>query len=217
MWNKEKIKEGFEKFFSEFGRYPTAEEIDRYQFLPLSRQIQRLFGGLVNLRRELGLAIHHYGSGKNRSEIAKLIGPRGSKGERNFEEILIQRFGEYFVHVEKPPYKFIVNPNDKDFKLRSDFLVYAKQYTFCVDVFYAKNYRKLTDIINIKQNKYSRLSISSYLINLNLNSDITDIKLVNYINNKRKILDPKIHIMNLDRFIEHMMTIEQVSLYNRTS
>jgi len=44
-WTKNKIKDGFDKFYQEHGRYPTALEIDEYADLPSSRQIQRRLAG----------------------------------------------------------------------------------------------------------------------------------------------------------------------------
>src|SRR5437870_8408763 len=84
-WTKENLLSGLNKFYSEFGRYPTALEIDTYEYLPTSRHIQRAFGGLVRLRSELGLEIADYTKGQTRSAMATLIGQRGNKLERDFE------------------------------------------------------------------------------------------------------------------------------------
>lgn len=53
-WDKEKIKEGFENFYKENGRLPTAPEVDNLDYLPSSRTIQRSFGGLQKIRKDLG-------------------------------------------------------------------------------------------------------------------------------------------------------------------
>ncbi|OHA45886.1 MAG: hypothetical protein A3A80_04405 [Candidatus Terrybacteria bacterium RIFCSPLOWO2_01_FULL_44_24] len=47
-WDLEKIKQGFDLFYKENGRYPTTFDVDDYKYLPSSRQIQRNFGGLKN-------------------------------------------------------------------------------------------------------------------------------------------------------------------------
>ena len=52
IWTKENILNGLRKFFDDTGRYPTATEIDQNEYLPSSRQIQRAFGGLRNLRKD---------------------------------------------------------------------------------------------------------------------------------------------------------------------
>ena len=68
-WTLEKIREGFERFRVEHGRLPIAPEIDKLDYLPSSRQIQRKFGGLEKLRADLGYEDTHFGRGTYRSEI----------------------------------------------------------------------------------------------------------------------------------------------------
>ena len=52
-WDLNKIRYGLEEFYKLNKRYPLALEIDRYPLLPSSRQVQRKFGGLKELRRFL--------------------------------------------------------------------------------------------------------------------------------------------------------------------
>ena len=54
-WDLDKVKIGLDKFYREFGRYPTATEFENYPHLPSARQMQRRFGGIVQLRETLGL------------------------------------------------------------------------------------------------------------------------------------------------------------------
>ena len=216
-WSKEKIQEGFEKFFAENGRYPTSEEIDIFTGLPSSRQIQRAFGGLVNLRKLLGLKITNFGNGENRSKIAKAIGQRGHSLERDLEKNLIARFNEYFVHIEKPLIKYykLDSQNKLKTKSRADFFVYAQNYNFCVDVFYAKNYRNLVSIINAKQKKYSDLTIDVYLINGNAkqDSDITKESIAKLYINKTNKLQSNVYILNLDDFINRTKEIQPIKAF----
>lgn len=211
-WTKEKIKAGFEKFFQQFGRYPTSEEIDSFPDLPSSRQIQRAFGGLVNLRKEFGLEIINFGAGKNRSEIAKTVTHRGYYIERDLESALVKHFGEYFVHIEKPLNKYYKQDslNQLRIKSRADFFIYAHNYNFCIDVFYARNYRNLVGIINTKQKKYSDLTIDVYLINANenQNNDITKESITRLYINKANKLQKNIFIMNYSDFAKHIGKIE---------
>lgn len=214
-WAKENLLDGLKKFFDENGRYPTAPEIDKYEYLPSSRQIQRAFGGLVKLRQELGMAITDYGSGENRSKIAFTVTSRGANLEREIEKILIERFGEHFVHIEKPLYKYYTSDEFKKshYKTRADFFVYAAgDYQFCIDVFYAGNQRTLIDNINHKQTIYSNLGIDVFLVNLNENSDITDESISNYVKNKQKALDKNIKIMNKTKFIKHLDSLQKIGI-----
>ncbi|MDP3935272.1 MAG: hypothetical protein Q8Q46_03600 [Candidatus Giovannonibacteria bacterium] len=92
-WTKNKIKEGFDKFYQEHGRYPTALEIDAYVGLPSSRQMQRRFGGLPKLRQELNLDTLDFTKGSVRSQTAQYIGKRGLDFEKVVRKILVDKFG----------------------------------------------------------------------------------------------------------------------------
>jgi hypothetical protein len=54
-WEIEELRAGLENFNTEHGRYPTAPEIDTYPYLPSARTIERRFGGVIGLRKTLGL------------------------------------------------------------------------------------------------------------------------------------------------------------------
>lgn len=132
IWSLEKIRVGFEEFFKEFGRYPTALEIDKFRLLPSARQIQRRFNGLKSLRKSFKLPISDYGSGEARRKIARVVNARGREKEYAFRTILVSHFGEMFVHGQKP---------FNNYKSRVDFFVYAKNYRFGVDVFFPSSKR----------------------------------------------------------------------------
>ena len=146
IWTLEKVKEGFEKFYRTYNRYPTAYDIDDFNFLPSSRQIQRSFGGLVKLRKILELKIENYGNGKSRSRLAHNSNILGKKCERIVLELLKNKFDEKFVHIEKPV--------EGDYKNRFDFYVYAKPKNFAIDVFGSDDTRNLVNNFNIKEKKY---------------------------------------------------------------
>jgi hypothetical protein len=138
-----KIREGFDQFIKENGHYPSANEIDSCKYLGTARSIQRSWGGLVNLRKVMGLEVTNYGIGKNRSTIAFHIGQRSFREEFEFEKILIEKFGEVFVHNQKR----IGNVN-------VDFFVYSPKLRFGIDVFDYKTRHDFTSIVNSKQKTY---------------------------------------------------------------
>ncbi|MDR3642220.1 MAG: hypothetical protein P4L74_01160 [Candidatus Doudnabacteria bacterium] len=208
IWTKENILDGLNKFFADHQRYPTSVEIDLYDFLPSSRQIQRSFGGLRSLRKDLGLKIFDYGRGANRSKIAFEGNKRGGDGEREMEQLLVNRFGEHFVHAEKTLYKYL-RPGCNlriDSKCRLDFVVYAKDYTFGVDVFYTTSLRNLMGNVNIKTKKYCDVAMDIYLVNLNETSDISAESLTKYVNNKKIKLTPNIKLLNKSDFLKIIQT-----------
>lgn len=144
-WKTEAIKEGFDRFNSENGRLPTANEIDILDYLPSSRQIQRRYGGLEKLREQLGYSDVHFGRGKHRSRIQKNSRLRGNEAEIKMYEWLVSRFGESFVHSEK---------EYGDVRNRVDFLVYARNMTIGIDVFATDTIKNLSGNVAIKARKY---------------------------------------------------------------
>lgn len=101
-WTIKKIREGFEKFYKINKRYPTTYDVDDFELLPSARQIQRRFGGLVNLRKELGLSIDNYSKGDSRSRIAIQSSVYGRKYETIVYNALLEKFDEKFIHIERP-------------------------------------------------------------------------------------------------------------------
>ncbi len=153
IWTKENILAGLQKFYEEKGRYPVSYEVDEYEYLPSSKQIQRRFGGLIKLRNELGFEISNFSSGLARSTQATKIGVRGSLAEREVESILINHLGDYFVHVEKPLYKYFKKNLDisKKYKLRADFFIYAVDYKACIDVFFQEMLKLCKELLTLRR------------------------------------------------------------------
>jgi hypothetical protein len=158
-WTLEKISEGFEKFYKLNNRYPVAYDVDDCDFLPSSRQIQRAFGGLINLRKKLGLEVANYSNGKERSDLVSTFNIRGRKYENIVFNILKEYFDEKFIHVEKPTYKDDIE-NEYNSKDRYDFYVYAKPNNFAIDVFGTDAARGVVNIMNIKESKYRKINHS---------------------------------------------------------
>lgn len=147
-WKIEELKVGLEHFYKEHSHYPTATEVDEYEYLPTSRSIERSFGGLVSLRQELQLNENYdFRTGAHSSERAKMINKRAHASERVVYDFLCNQFGREFVHRE---YFFT-----DDHRTRADFFIYDAGNGFCVDVFYPNSVRNLTGCLNIKLKKYS--------------------------------------------------------------
>ena len=151
-WTLEKVSEGFRRFYEEHDRYPTAHDVDDFEYLPSSRQIQRSFGGLVSLRNQLGLTVENYTKGKERSITSSDINKKGKSYELLTYELLRNNFEDVFIHIERPV-NISSNMNSKD---RFDFYVYARPNNFAVDVFGTEDIRNFINIMNIKENKYKK-------------------------------------------------------------
>lgn len=202
-WSLESVKDGLQYFCDLNGRHPTALEIDAFDFLPSSRSMQRSFGGLVNLRKKLGLVDTHFGKEKHRSQISLRVGPRGRQMEIEIEKVLTDKFGEVFVHSEK----FFNNT-----KSRLDFYIYCPNGNFGVDIFFPDNMATLKRNINIKERKYQNITFELYLVVAN--DLIEQSQLDQYVHTKKHILPAMTKIMTREEFIK---AISIKSLYTNPS
>lgn len=103
IWNEQKIKDGFVKFYKENGHYPTAPEIDKCSYLPSSREIQRTYGGIVRIRTRMGLTEEEidHSKGINRSNLGKVSGIVSLASEKTIQDLLTNLYGEICVHEQK--------------------------------------------------------------------------------------------------------------------
>lgn len=150
-WSIEEIQTGFEKFVQEHGHYPTALDIDRYEFLPSSRSIQRSYGGLVSIRRKLfPEEISNYTTGQYRGNVASVTYKRAQDYEEAFYEKLCRYIKPIAVHEHK-----IIRPG----RVACDFFIYIDDKSgICLDLFYAKDIFSLRGVIAYKVSRYSTLS-----------------------------------------------------------
>ena len=196
-WTLEELKSGLEHFFKEYGHYPTATEVDAYQYLPSARSIERRFGGLVGLRQKLDLGDNHdFRTGAHSSARAYTITARAHSVERDVYDFLVKRFGKQFVHRE-----FFFTD---DHRTRADFFVYDSGKGFCVDVFYPGSVRNLTGCLNIKLKKYTgTTSVLDYpVIFLQMNKDIPQERLEALLKSKTRPLGSNQYLMAWGTFSE---------------
>ena len=171
-WTIDKIKLGFESFFAANGRYPTSAEIDNYPKLPSSRQIQRRYGGLPALRKELKLkGPENFTKGEYSSKRAFLINRRFYKLENDVYKFLADRYTEPFVQRE---YFFT-----DDRRNRADFYIYCENGNFCVDIFYPKDRRSLATCLNsklrtFKQDQSAKFPVIFVMMNENISAEVIE-------------------------------------------
>lgn len=199
-WTLEDIKRGFELFYKEQNRYPTSQELDNFEFLPSSRSIQRRFGGLVSLRKELKLTgSSDYTKGEHSSKRAQKINERAHRVEHEVHEYLSLRFGVEFVHRE-----FFFTD---DRRTRTDFFIYCGNGNFLVDVFYPDNRHNLIGCLNSKMRIYGREDILQYpVIFLQMNKDITQEELDDIVEKKKNKLQSNQKLLCIGKFKEFCKT-----------
>jgi hypothetical protein len=144
VWSKDEILAGLHYFYELHTAFPTAHEIDAFEYLPSSRSIQRSYGGLVKLRSELlPKEIANYTKGSQRSAKAKRANADGRLYEAQFFEYLTGHFKEIAVHEHK-----LIRPGD----VNCDFFVYLNETKgIVIDIFYAASILNFINIINIKR------------------------------------------------------------------
>ena len=190
QWTAEKIKAGFDRFIKENGRLPKSMEMDKageIDYLPTRRLIERNFGGLEKLRKELGYTDTHFGKGKFRSEIAHKANVSGRNIELTLEKLLKGKFGEVFVHTEK------IFDNTKN---RVDFYIYSPSGNFCIDVFGTETMHTLQSNMSVKLNKYSGFSEKLFFVVVNDLFSQSDLD--NYASRKVKLLQANAKIITFD-------------------
>lgn len=193
IWDLKKIKKGLDIFYKKNKRYPTATEFDESEDLPSSRQIQRSFGGLINLRKELALSGQHdLTKGAHSSKRAVLINSRAHKLEQEVHNYLIKVFGVQFVHRE-----FFFTD---DHRTRTDFFIYYKDGYFSIDVFFAKDRHNLIGCLNSKLRKFEpRLMLEYPVIFLQMNDEISEDIMNDVVRKKKNKLGNKQYLMNMEQ------------------
>ncbi|MFZ2187767.1 MAG: hypothetical protein WAV46_04045 [Candidatus Moraniibacteriota bacterium] len=186
-WSAEEIAVGFQRFLKENKRLPRVDEIDKLNYLPSARQIQRKFGGIEKLRSQLGYTETHFGKGLYRTEISKRVNTRGRLSETELEVVLKQKFHEVFVHTEKI---FC------DLKNRVDFYIYSPSGNFGIDVFSTDSARSLQGNVNVKIDKYRNFKEELYFVVSNLSFSQSDIDRL--MSNKKKGLPINVRVVSLD-------------------
>ncbi len=188
-WTREEVIAGISKFIEDNDRFPKGVEFDSFPYLPSVRSIQRTFGGLINLKKEMGIS-ESYHSGEYRSAIAKKINLRGQKDEQMIGTELEKRFGEVCVH-----YQGLAGSR----KERLDFVVYHKTGKFGVDTFFPEDIVNFGAIINIKQKKYQMFSNPIFFVVMN--GSLTMAQIRDVLTRKDNALQKNISVLTLDSFL----------------
>lgn len=201
LWKLEDLKAGIDRFYQENGRFPTVSDLDNIDYLPSSRWIQYKFGGMIQVRKDLGYKDSHFGSGKYRTEIALQVNRNGLYFEHEIERILIDKFGEQFVHIQRR----VGNLRD-----RIDFYVYSANGNFGADVTNVTgHFRNVQTNINVKITKYKNLDLKLFIV---VNAGFPQEKIDNWLLKKIKPLPINWRILTKSNFISEINKFKQLSI-----
>ncbi|MFT5179480.1 MAG: hypothetical protein ACI9GH_000006 [Candidatus Paceibacteria bacterium] len=195
-WDLKKIKKGLTSFYKVNKRYPTSVEFDKHEDLPSSRQIQRRFGGLVNLRKELKLTgQHNLAEGSYSSKRASDIYLRKQNYVKKIYKLLEANFEPRSIHRN---FSFT-----DDHRAKSDFFISYKKKHFSVDVFYANDKGSLLGCLNSKLRKYDLKMMNEFpVIFLQINEDTSQDEMNILLKNKKKGLTKNQFLMDVSSFKE---------------
>lgn len=156
-WTIDNIRDGLEYFRDIYGHYPTSREVDLFKFLPSARSIQRTYGGLVRVRKQLCLSgTSDHRKGEVRSVKAKEADSRAKVYEKDFFCFLSKQMAEMRIHEHK-----VIRPGD----VSCDFFIYTSDSDGVVlDLFYAADLLNVLKIINIKYKKYLKVVFPVFFI-----------------------------------------------------
>lgn len=192
-WTVDQIKEGLEHFKEVNGRYPSAREIDLFEYLPSARSIQRSFGGLEDLRTKLGFDIEliNLTKGKIRSEKAKGTYSNAVDAEEVFYNFLIEKIPEIKVHEHK-----ILRPGH----ICCDFFIYTSNNRgFAIDVFYAQDMFSLAGVLRIKCLRYKELKYKIFFVLVG-NKKISQEEIDSLLAKKKSAWPKHIIVLTEDKF-----------------
>lgn len=201
LWKLEDLKNGIDRFYQEYGRFPTVSDLDNIDYLPSSRWIQMKFGGMVKVRKDLGYTDSHLGIGKYRSGIAQQINKAGLDFEHEIEKILVYKFGEQFVHVQKR----VGNTRE-----RLDFYIYSSSGNFGVDVTNVTgHFRNVQTNTNVKVAKYKNLSLKLLIV---VNGDFQQDRIDDWLLNRIKPLPTNWRILTKNNFVSEINKFKPLSI-----
>lgn len=201
-WKLDNLRDGLKYYYDLNGKYPTAWEIDAFDFLPSARSIQRSFGGLVSLRTKLGLAgPTNFAKGETRSKQAQEAILRAHSQEEEFYNFLISRIPEYRVHEHK-----VLRPGG----VSCDFFIYTTLKSgVAIDLFYAKNIHSVQGVVVIKTRKYLHFPFPVFYVLVG-NENISQQQLDKIMSNKKISLPVQIKLFCESSFKNDFSNIIQI-------
>lgn len=151
IYTIDKITKSVDDFYQKNNRYPQSNDFNGKD-LPTARTIQREYGGLKELRRQLRLPVINYNAGEIRSEVARKINEQAYYSQNMVQNLLIGIFGENNVRRQ---------PLFEEFHLRgpvgnkrADYWVKVKGKNIIIDVFHPKDIQSFSTSLNQKVKNY---------------------------------------------------------------
>jgi hypothetical protein len=144
---KETIIQNINRYYQQHGTYPNSKDFNNCPYLPSARHIQRLWGGILALKTELGLTDNDARRGTQRSQVVKVINTRNNKIEKNFNKELFSIIDRKLVHRPFAPFD--------DSKVNIDYVVFhpTEKVAIGFELFYPSYKESFYGCLGIKQKK----------------------------------------------------------------
>lgn len=193
-WTLNNILEGFKLFHKQHGRWPIGIDLRSCPYLPNAKTLERNFGGIVAIRKELGVAEPHFNAGSRRSNRATSLWTRGFELEEEIYTILVKRFHEPFVHNQGR-----VNLGEGKIG-RADFIVYHNRGKFIVDVFFSDTeYSRFAINMAVKTKTYNHIDHAIFLVIGN--PDISKQNIDRYLSSTKSPINLNLNFLTKQDFI----------------
>lgn len=141
-----KYTKAVHRFIKENDREPTAIDFDTVGYLPSSRTLQRLYGGLPRFRKEVGLKINNFTKGKERTKKAKVSMDDCLKDETELFLDLLKKYTR--KNVSSPARIFQGRGFTADIRLDIDDTIYL------IDIFKPNSTHSFKGCVHAKNRKY---------------------------------------------------------------
>jgi hypothetical protein len=174
------MKELIQKFKEEHGHYPAAKDFDTCPYLPSARTVQRKYGGLVALKKELGIPDSDHRTGAHRKKMVRLINKRNNEMKATLTKDLQAICNARNIHHPFAPYD--------DSKINIDYLIYhpTKNHAIGLELFYPSSRATFFGCLNIKAHKLEAvIGHTTEFYYVVTNPDITPKEIRNWLANKK--------------------------------
>jgi len=192
LWTEDQLKSGFQKFFQIHKKYPTAEEVNKFQYLPSARSIQRTSGGLINLRKKLGLKSQKdFRSGAHSSKRAKDINKRNQRAKIELYALLSKLVDPELIQKD-------YSPTD-DGRIYTDFYIKNR---FAIDIINPSNRQSLVGCLSAKIKSLKKREPKIPTVILVNNRDISQGEIQKILDNKTNKLPGHTRVESINNLEE---------------
>lgn len=185
IYNEKEVIEGIKRFIKENGYEPTAQDVDKTDYLPSARQIQRNSGGLTALRKKMGLVTINHTKGITRQKKAKETNERASSYEARIINLLFKKLHDSKEFTTTITREFAYQqwlPNEGYYKnISCDVAITdrVKNHVTMIDFFYPGNMHSFGGCVRGKLSKLKKHPVSLYdctytVLFVCMNEDITN-------------------------------------------